>query len=109
MPSSFRNLFKSSNSLSVEFRGGASMSFGRGRRGARPGAGKTHWMWARRQLEHGISLSQRTLRRLHVTQLRGFKAGPLPDMAGVVDGIVTGGAVPAGRTVKVGMGSPEGD
>jgi hypothetical protein len=61
MPSSLRRRFMSSNSRSLD--GcfvGALGSFGRGRRGARPGAGKMQGIWARRQLEHGMCLSQRT-------------------------------------------------
>ena len=33
-------------------------------------------MFARRQLEHGEFLSQRTFRFLQITQLRGFGADP---------------------------------
>ncbi len=44
-------------------------------RGALPGAGKTHSIPALTQLAHGFSLLHRTLRRRHVTQLRGFKRG----------------------------------
>lgn len=92
IPSSFRRRFINSSSRSLE--GcfvGALGSFGRGRRGARPGAGKIHGIWARRQLEQGMCLSQRTFASMlvrghgrqdaertfllrHVTQLRGFKA-----------------------------------
>jgi hypothetical protein len=36
--------------------------------------GKTHAIFARRQLEHGDNLSQRTFRERHTTQLRGFGA-----------------------------------
>lgn len=38
-------------------------------------------MWALRQLPHGMNLSHLTLRRRHVTQLRGFRVDE-----GVVDG-----------------------
>ena len=38
--------------------------------------GRTQAMPARRQLEHGESLSQRTFRDRQTTQLRGFDAGP---------------------------------
>jgi hypothetical protein len=37
--------------------------------------GKTHAIFARRQLEHGDALSHLTLRVRHVTQLRSFGAG----------------------------------
>lgn len=37
--------------------------------------GMTQAMFARRQLEHGDSLSQRTFRVRHTTQLRSFCAG----------------------------------
>lgn len=91
IPSSFRRRFISSNSRSLDGGfAGALGSFGRGRRGARPGAGKMQGIWARRQLEQGMCLSQRTLSRQseiadgkdartfllrQVTQLRGFTAG----------------------------------
>jgi hypothetical protein len=39
-----------------------------------------HAIWARRQLEQGMCLSQRTFRRRQVTQLRGLSAG-LPEAA----------------------------
>lgn len=74
MPSNFRSRFMSSISRSLEgCLGGAFGSLGRGRRGARPGAGKMHGIWARRQLEHGMCLSHRTFLLLQVTQLRGFR------------------------------------
>lgn len=61
MPSSLRRRLISSSSRSLEpCFPGALGSLGLGRRGARPGAGKMQGIWARRQLEHGICLSQRT-------------------------------------------------
>lgn len=42
--------------------------------GGRSAEGTTQAMLARRQLEHGDCLSQRTLRLRHTTQLRGFLA-----------------------------------
>ena len=73
MPSSLRSLLTSSASLWLEFLTGALESLGR--RGARPGAGKTQGMATRRQLEQGICLSQRTFRRRQVTHDRGFSTG----------------------------------
>lgn len=70
MPSSLRNRFISSTSRSLVCLGGAFGSFGRGRRGARPGAGKMQEMCALRQLLQGMRLSHRTLRRRQVTHLR---------------------------------------
>lgn len=69
MPSSLRSRFISSTSRSLVCFGGALGSFGRGRLGARPGAGKMQEMCALRQLPHGMCLSQRTLRRRQVTHL----------------------------------------
>jgi hypothetical protein len=43
--------------------------------GGRSVDGKTQAIFARRQLEHGDSLSQRTFRERHLTQLRSFGAG----------------------------------
>jgi hypothetical protein len=63
-PSSLRS--RASNSASGGF-----LDF----RGARPGPGKTHSIAALTQLAHGFSLLHLTLRRRHVTQLRGFKRG----------------------------------
>lgn len=37
-------------------------------------------MFARRQLEQGDCLSQRTFRLRHTTQLRGFVVRPVPDV-----------------------------
>lgn len=74
IPSNFRRRFINSISRSLDgCLGGALGSFGRGRRGARPGAGKIHGICARRQLEHGMCLSHRTFLLLQVTQLRGFR------------------------------------
>lgn len=54
--------------------------------GGRSLDGTTHSMLARRQLEQGDSLSHRTLRERHTTQLRGFAlpADADVDVAGVV-------------------------
>jgi hypothetical protein len=49
-------------------------------RGARPGPGKMHSIFARAQLEHGCFLSHFTLRLRHVTQDLGLNpAAPAPD------------------------------
>jgi hypothetical protein len=50
--------------------------------GGRSADGKTQGIFARRQLEHGDCLSQRTLRRRHTTQLCNFGADVI---AGAVD------------------------
>ena len=84
MPSSFRRRFISSISRSLDCFGGAFGSLIRGRRGARPGAGNTHWMCALRQFPHGMYLSHRTLRRRHVTHDLGFSAA---------DGVAVGSSV----------------
>jgi hypothetical protein len=52
--------------------------------GGRSVDGKTQAIFARRQLEHGDCLSQRTLRLRHTTQLRNFGAG-----AGADDGFLS--------------------
>lgn len=44
-------------------------------RGARPGGGKIQSIPALTQLEHGVRLLQRTLRRRQVTQLRELASG----------------------------------
>ena len=51
--------------------------------GGRSVEGKTQAIFARRHLEHGDCLSQRTLRVRHMTQLRNFDA-----FAGADDGVV---------------------
>lgn len=62
--------------------------------GGRSLDGTTHSMLARRQLEHGDSLSQRTLRLRHTTQLRGLRGrdasadGDVEELAVVVPGAV---------------------
>lgn len=49
-------------------------------RGARPGPGKMHSIFARAQLEHGCFLSHFTLRLRQVTQERGFRPeAPAPE------------------------------
>lgn len=109
IPSSFLNRSKSSVSRRFDppgCPGGASGSLWRGLRGARPGDGKMHWMWLRRQLVQGMRLSQRTLRRRQVTQLRGLMAAaPGAEAAVAVEGMVCGAAVPGERTVKAGTAS----
>lgn len=97
MLSSFRSRFISSISRSLVCFGGAFGSFTRGLRGARPGAGKTHWMWALRQLPHGINLSHLTFRRRHVTQLRGFSAD---------EGVADGSSVMGPEGAKAELGGP---
>jgi hypothetical protein len=52
----------------------------RAHRGGRSAEGKTHAIFARRQLEHGDNLSQRTFRLRQVTQLRSFGVGAGADM-----------------------------
>jgi hypothetical protein len=63
IPSNFRSRFNNSASRSLDgCFDGALGSFGLGRRGALPGAGKMQGIWALRQLEQGMSLSHRTWR-----------------------------------------------
>lgn len=71
-PSSLRNRFNNSASLSLAPRAASPFL---GRRGARPGAGKSQCMCAFVQLEHGDNLSHRTFLRLQVTHDLGFNAG----------------------------------
>lgn len=83
MPSNFRNRFINSNSRSLDgCFAGALGSLGRTRRGARPGAGKMQGIWPRRQLEHGMCLSQRTCARLLAGTPRGSTNGGAPFSSG---------------------------
>lgn len=102
MLSNFLKRFMSSISRSLVCFGGALGSFARGRLGALPGAGNTHWICALRQLPQGMNLSHLTLRRRHVTQLRGLSADD-----GVVEGSRDIG--PEGAKVeglRLGIGAP---
>ena len=54
--------------------------------------GKTHAIFARRQLEHGDALSHLTLRVRHVTQLRSFGAGAPGDADADADIVLPGDA-----------------
>lgn len=84
--------------------------------GGRSSEGKTQAILARRQLEHGDTLSQRTLRRRQTAQLRNFGVGAERDAAAgagaaagaAVDDVAffsEGDAEPLGPA----SGSPRGD